>query len=211
MCGRFTLSVDDATLKRHLRTHYSVDDAGIAHTPRYNIAPSQMVLTIIRHNGTHRVGEIPWGFVGLHSSHKPLINARSEQVEEKPTFKRSFARRRCLVLSDGFYEWDRGKTPYHITPQQGVVAFAAIYSKPTAHSPAGVAILTKGASDSMAGVHPRMPVMLSVEAAKAYLRGESLSDMNQWTRQHAIARVHTTPVHSMVGNPANDTPAIFTK
>ena len=94
MCGRFTLTVDvDA-----IRAEFGLPEVPFDYHPRYNVAPMQNVLAIVGSGAEKRAGWMRWG---------PMINARAETVDERPTFRESFNKRRCLVVADGFYEWKR--------------------------------------------------------------------------------------------------------
>ena len=90
-------------------------------TPRFNIAPTQQVLSIRFADGRREAAVVRWGLVPSWSKAPkwaPLINARAESVREKPAFRSAFKTRRCLVPASGFYEWQTsggGKQPYHIT------------------------------------------------------------------------------------------------
>jgi len=117
MCGRFTLTLDPGDLQEELNLNIS----SVVLTPRYNIAPSQPV-AIVRDGVARSVELFQWGLVPSWAKDVSIgykmINARSETIAEKPSFRTPFAHRRCLILADGFYEWSQadvaasGKTPY---------------------------------------------------------------------------------------------------
>ena len=117
MCGRFALK----TSADQLVAIFSLRDTP-TWSARYNIAPTQDVLTLLAdpQNGlaskTMRWGLIP-PWARDRPKGRPLINARSETVHQKPSFRDSFSMRRCIVLADGYYEWktvDREKIPHYI-------------------------------------------------------------------------------------------------
>lgn len=121
MCGRYNLRSN-----RHLLA----DLFGVlgipSLSPRWNIAPTQQVLSIRLKDSTREGVLMRWGLVPSWSKDPkagaPLINARSESVREKPSFRSAFKARRCLVPASGFYEWQTigaGKQPYHITMADG--------------------------------------------------------------------------------------------
>ena len=116
MCGRFTLKRSDR-IKVGGLNHFDLDDF----IPRYNIAPSQDVLTVVERASAREARLLQWGLIPSWSKEaKGIINARVETLEDKPSFKESFERRRCLILADGFYEWERnGKIsqPYYFQMQ----------------------------------------------------------------------------------------------
>src|SRR4030066_194711 len=118
MCGRFTLTLDPAQLREAFPGLFVPSDI----KPRYNIAPSQPV-AVIPNTGESKLDFFTWGLIPSwakdSSIRNHLINARAETLAEKPAFRSSFRRRRCLILSDGFFEWKpdasgKNKTPYHI-------------------------------------------------------------------------------------------------
>jgi putative SOS response-associated peptidase YedK len=168
MCGRFTLFEPDNVLARE----FGVSDFGPG-SPRYNIAPSQPV-TAVRAASTRSGREIAllrWGLIPSWSKDPAignrLINARSETVREKPSFRNAFRRHRCLIPANGFYEWRRqegGKQPYFVRMRdERIFAFAGLWER--WESPAkGVietcTILTTAANPVLAPIHDRMPVIL---------------------------------------------------
>ncbi len=117
MCGRFTLRSDAQEIARHFRV-----EAVPGITPRYNVAPSQDVAIVrLAGDGGREADLYRWGLIPSWAKDSAignkLINARSETVAEKPTFREAYKRRRCLVIADGFFEWQKlergGKQPYY--------------------------------------------------------------------------------------------------
>jgi putative SOS response-associated peptidase YedK len=174
MCGRFSHSTGMAEISDFLKREVRVERA------RYNIAPRQMapvvVMTITGPSLLHhRWGLIP-SWAKEESVGDKMINARSETVLEKPSFRNAFKLRRCLVIADGWYEWSyvgRTKVPWRIcrTRGQGVVCFAGLYETwtppeiRTASETYGIArqtftILTTEANQTLSRLHDRMPVVL---------------------------------------------------
>ena len=106
MCGRYSLITDISELQER----FDFDSSELTHAPRYNIAPTQMALTVTNGNGRHgsymRWGLIP-SWAKSASVGNRMINARAETVAERSRFRTALQRRRCLVLADGFYEWQR--------------------------------------------------------------------------------------------------------
>src|SRR5258708_30877748 len=103
MCGRYTLR------SRGSAKPYGVPASDLPFlVPRYNIAPSQNVSVVFQRSERRAVALFQWGLVPSWSKEpKGFINARSDTLEEKPSFSESFIRRRCLIPADGFYEWKR--------------------------------------------------------------------------------------------------------
>src|SRR3989454_7627957 len=165
MCGRFTMTTNAEALEERFHAHLSTEVAA----PTYNAAPSQAQLTILNDH-MDAIVRAAWGFVPEWADGrpdvKPIINARAETVATKPFFRDAFKRKRCLVLADGFYEWNRagkGKVPYRIALQtEEPFAFAGIWS--AIHDTQGgvhptFAILPTEANALVAQIHSRMPVI----------------------------------------------------
>lgn len=116
MCGRYLLSYELEDLIKILENRWNIRQPNIDYyEPSYNIAPGQQIVAIYEDDGNVAADSFKWGLIPPWSKDKSklLINARSETVGEKSTFKDSYKSRRCLILSNGFYEWKRngGKTP----------------------------------------------------------------------------------------------------
>lgn len=224
MCGRFTLTVSPEQLAAafHLEAPPPADL-----TPRYNIAPTQMVAAVPnaapRHVEWYRWGLVPaWAKDPAIGS--SLINARAETVAEKPSFRAAFKRRRCLVLADGFYEWRREgagarapKTPMYVQMKDGrPFALAGLWE--TWQSPAGerlqtCTLITTAANALMAPIHDRMPVILAPEAYAAWLaEGELPPAQAQALLQPFDPEAMTVrPVSTRVNNARYDAPDVLTE
>ena len=177
MCGRFTLYTDLKILaERFLFDLSDLHDQG-GFNPSYNIAPSQQVLVVTQKPNTNenKVAIMTWGLPASWSraqkGSQSLINARSETVSQKPSFRYSFNSRRCLILADGFYEWkttSAGKRPVHIQLKESKpFAFAGIWEPGRDNSGnydpqlmSFCTILTTQANMFMSHIHNRMPVIL---------------------------------------------------
>lgn len=178
MCGRFTLRRADRLKleKVDLRQF-------ILSKPRYNIAPTQPVWAIIQTPDERRVTEFQWGLIPSWSEKPaPIINARSESIEEKPSFSDSFRRRRCLIPADGFYEWEKlGKAvqPHFFQIRSGEpFMFAGIWDRWTRSGATinSCAIITTSANDLLAKIHHRMPVILHREHYDDWLQNNARVD-----------------------------------
>ena len=177
MCGRFLLT----TPSDQLPSLFQFED-GPTLFPRYNIAPSQPIATVRgQHDGAGRECVLlRWGLIPSWArgtcAGQGLLNACSETAAEKPSFRDAFHRRRCLVLADGFYEWQRDgrqRHPFAIRMKDGLpFAFAGLWEHwlaPDGQPLETVALLTTTANDLVKGIHPRMPVILSAEHHDAWL------------------------------------------
>lgn len=167
MCGRFTLTTPDQDLMVQFNLPEIPDIQ-----PRYNIAPTQSVPAVrIAAGGDRELALLRWGLIPFWAPDATvsarMINARSETAAVKPAFRAAFRQRRCLVLADGFYEWqkvDGGKQPYLIRLRTGdAFAFAGLWER--WRGPEGVTIesctlLTTTPNDLILPLHNRMPVIL---------------------------------------------------
>ncbi len=174
MCGRYTLS----TPAGRLAEEFQLDDGAVELTPSYNVAPTQQVAAVLEENGKRRLEMLRWGLVPSWADDPEIgarmINARSETAPEKPSFRRAFLGRRCLIAADGFYEWKRepgGKQPYYFRMEDGrPFAFAGLWESWEKDGELrSCAILTTRANSVLEGIHDRMPVILPSGAYDAWL------------------------------------------
>ncbi|PJK28662.1 SOS response-associated peptidase [Minwuia thermotolerans] len=176
MCGRYSLTTPLEALRRVFAFEGSPNLA-----PRYNIAPTQSAPVLRRHpDGRLLCHQLRWGLVPSWakdmSGAARMINARSETVAEKPAFRAAFARRRCLVPADGFYEWQKlesGKQPWRIVmADRSPFAFAGLWERwerPEKGTIDSYTILTTDAAPGIAEIHHRMPVILDAADHDAWL------------------------------------------
>ena len=176
MCGRYSLKADIAQLA--MRFEFAADEA--IHEPAYNIAPTQQVLTVTN-DGGRRASYMRWGLIPFWAKDAKIgyrmINARGETVAEKPSFRTALRKRRCLILADGFYEWQKlggkQKYPMRIVLKSGEpFAFAGLWE--TWKDPEGeliksCTIITTAANDYLQPIHDRMPVILPRESESFWL------------------------------------------
>ena len=169
MCARATLRkkhVDEVAAE--LDAVISERDAPI-YRPRYNIAPSD-TSWIVEARGDERV-LVPatWGYPVRD---RPLINVRGEQIASGSGFRDAFANRRCLVVTDGFYEWNSAKRPTWFHRRgDGLALMAGLFQ--TTAGPPQFTILTTRPNILVAGIHDRMPVIVSAEAVDRWLVGNT--------------------------------------
>ena len=179
MCGRFTLKNVERLLDRLRARGIDVDGVNDP-VPRYNIAPTQEILTVVEQAPTRGAKFLQWGLIPSWSKEpKGFINARVETIDEKPSFKESFEKRRCLILADGFYEWERNEKisqPYYFQLKQPEpFAFAGIWDRwqSDGRSIISCAIVTTTANELLAEIHTRMPVILRPESYGSWLSDHS--------------------------------------
>jgi putative SOS response-associated peptidase YedK len=182
VCGRYSFAAPDPS---GLRARFAIGES-IEVRRRFNVAPGDDVVAVTtdRH-GAPRGDALRWGLVP-HWADDPsrlglkLINARSGTMAERPAFRDAAARRRCLVLADGFYEWEKlpdGSTqPWWVTrPGREPFAFAGLWAtwraRPDVEPLRTCAIVTTRTSAALAHIHDRMPVILEPDAEAAWLDG----------------------------------------
>lgn len=177
MCGRFTLTADPGVLQEA----FPEINIQVPVKPRYNIAPTQPV-AVITNLPELRLGYFHWGLIPSWAKDPEigsrLINARSETLAEKPSFRSAYRRRRCLIPADGFYEWkvdpgQKAKTPMYIKLKSNLpFAFAGLWelwSSPDGSQIYSCTIITTQPNALMENIHNRMPVILPKTAYKEWL------------------------------------------
>ena len=216
MCGRYSLTSSLSELAQR----FEFDSEPDGFVPRYNIAPTQHVLTVV--GGEIRQAEfMSWGLVPKwargNSGNRPIINARAETVAEKPTFRSAFRYRRCLILADGFYEWQKvgdTKRPMRIALRSGgPFAFAGLWSEddvPKGDLISSCAIITTEANEVLKPIHHRMPVILSKEVEDLWL-DTALDDsqtLTQFLEPYPDNALEAYEVSALVNSASNDRPEV---
>ena len=219
MCGRFTLRTPLARVAEIFELG-PVPEWARLQPPRYNVAPSQAVAAVRWNAEKARPELVPldWGLVP-HWADDPaignkMINARSETVATKPAFRDALRRRRCLVLADGFYEWQRqgsAKQPYYIRlKDQAPFAFAGLWDRwdKLGTLIESCTIITTTANDVLRPLHERMPVILNRQQCAAWLAEGALeTPALQALLQPFPAEYMTAyPVGTVVNSPRHDVP-----
>jgi putative SOS response-associated peptidase YedK len=220
MCGRVTLELDLQLLKEILQGSYQVKQMTLEnHTPRYNIAPTQQMLSIVNDGKINRAGFLSWGLVPPNSKDitnaTKLINARSETIDVKPSFRTSFINKRCLLLVSSFYEWHRttpDKTPYRIIMKdQPLMPMAGIWSKYTKNDGSTLftcSVITTEANSLIKNIHNRMPVILEPNAINIWLNSTLTNpkDLKTLLKPCDASLLKMTPVSKLVNNARIDSP-----
>jgi putative SOS response-associated peptidase YedK len=209
MCGRFTLRAPAERVKREFR----LEEAPSVEA-RYNIAPTQSVLAVRRASDEREAVLLRWGLIPSWakdgSMGAKLINARSETVEEKPSFREAFKRRRCIIPADGFYEWQRTggrKQPYYFRLKDDrLFGFAGLWETwrtPDGESLATCSILTTEANEVLSTAHDRMPVILRPETYDLWLEDdERLQELRkELLRPYPASEMTAYPVSASVNSP----------
>jgi putative SOS response-associated peptidase YedK len=179
MCGRYSVAIDP----EQLASFFNAALPATALAPRYNAAPAEN-LPVLLNTGERRIEVLRWGLIPAWANDSTignkLINARAETVDQKPSFRDAFRKRRCLVLANGFYEWQKtphGKVPMHIALKSGdPFAFAGLWESwksPTGEILRTFTIITTTANDVVAPIHDRMPVILKRQDEALWLNNDA--------------------------------------
>jgi len=211
MCGRFTLRAPPQAIvdefERPVLPPY---------VPRWNISPTQQILALRMHDGEPEMAMLRWGLIPMWADDPKksplLINAKAETAATKPAFRTAFKRRRCLILADGFYEWEKvgkQKQPYyHRLKNERPFAFAGLWERwDKGEQPIeSCTILTTDANEVAATVHDRMPVILGRDARTAWLDPEidDPAALQQLLRPYPAEEMTAYQVNPIVNKSANE-------
>jgi putative SOS response-associated peptidase YedK len=214
MCGRYTLT---APVER-LAEEFGFEAASVDLPPNYNVAPTQGVAAVLSEGGERRLEVLRWGLIPPWADDPQIgsrmINARAETAPEKPSFRRAFRERRCLIPADGFYEWKRTngvKQPYYIHMKEGrPFAFAGLWESwkdddgPEIRS---CTILTTKPNALAGEIHDRMPVILPTGSYDAWLDPEADRDeLYGLLAPYPEDEMEAYPVSRFVNSPSNNDP-----
>jgi len=209
MCGRFSFAAMDEMIKER----FGVRVRTAIYKARYNCSPTQN-LAVITPEEPGELSFFRWGLIPSWAKDPAIgnrmINARSETVTEKPSFRNAFRHRRCLVPADSFYEWKRNgqKVPYRILMKdESLFSMAGLWERWTA--PDGeiicsFSILTTTPNGLMAGIHDRMPVILTPEDEKRWLTPMPVQDLLALLRPFPEALMKAYPVTKLVNSARNE-------
>jgi putative SOS response-associated peptidase YedK len=218
MCGRFSLTKEEIEIEKRFQARFYSNDL----VKRYNVAPTQLALVI--------TCEVPdelklfrWGLIPFWAKEKSIgnrmINAKSETIHEKPSFKNLIKKKRCLVITDGFYEWQAGtgktKVPYRICVHDcELFAFAGLYDswadKETGEVLDTFTILTTQANEFVAPVHDRMPVILQQENERRWLGlSTPMEEINAMLNPFPASEMQMYKVSTLVNSPIHDVPEVL--
>jgi putative SOS response-associated peptidase YedK len=220
MCGRFTLQIPAEMLSEIFGI---TEPPSFPIEPRYNIAPTQQIPVVRQYaDSQSRLDSMRWGLVPAWTkeapSGPPLINARSETVAEKPSFRLAIKYRRCLIPVSGFYEWRREgerKTPVYIKLKNGSpMVFAGIWESwkgPDGKTTDSCSILTTAANDLMSPIHDRMPVILNPGNWEQWLERDQRDPekLRPLYQPYPGDEIEMYPVSSMVNSVKNGGPELI--
>ena len=218
MCGRFTLSASPTSLTETFPGFELPDQL----TPRYNITPTQNV-AVVANNNPGKIDLFRWGLIPSWAKDPTIgnrmINARSETLSQKPSFRTAYRRWRCLILADGYYEWRKEpgggvKTPFYIRmASEKPFAFAGLWEQwqPSRDADAVLSctILTCPPNEMLEQIHHRMPVILDYDAYDLWLEpnNQPPAELNHLLKPYPADAMTAYAVSRLVNKPQNDTPA----
>jgi putative SOS response-associated peptidase YedK len=212
VCGRYTLRTPVETLAEEFGITGPLPEV----PTRFNVAPTQEVAAVLEEGEQRKLEMLRWGLIPSWADDPAIgnrmINARSETAAQKPSFRSAFRKRRCLVLADGFYEWQKtasGKQPYYIRMGDGSpFAFAGLWESWGKHGKEvrSCTILTTEANGLVGEIHHRMPVILPAEEYDLWLdpdmgEAEPLLDL---LMPYPDDVMEAYPVSRFVNSPSND-------
>ncbi len=217
MCGRFSLAANLTTIAQRFGVLLPTAES-VEWSLHYNIAPTKTVI-VVSDDGTRSLTEMRWGLIPSWAKDPAIgnrmINARAETVATKPAFRAALRKRRCLVVADGFYEWQqrgRGKQPVYIVLKcREPFGFAGLWDTWTAPDGGEIktcTIITTEANDLLKPIHDRMPVILPREAEAIWL-DPTIQDparLLPLLTPYPAEEMQCYPVSPWVNNPAHDGP-----
>ena len=220
MCGRYSLA------KTNFKKRFGVLESTTPYDISYNISPSTINPVIVR-NSLNSVVLMKWGLIPFWAKDPKIgyrmINARAEDIQNKPAFRTPIKSQRCLIPATGFYEWKRlnlegieEKIPFYIHLQkQEIFSFAGVYDVWTDAEDKKLysyAIITTSANEIMRNIHDRMPVILDVNNEDKYLnKNTKLSEILNMLGPFSSGEMDSYPVSKSVNDSRNDVPEIIKK
>jgi len=220
VCGRFNLRTNAGDLMDVFSLTPAEGFAVSRIEPRFNIAPTQPVLAVRQQSGTRQLSQLQWGLIPFWAKEpgigSRMINARAETVSSKPSFRAAFRSRRCLILANGFYEWQKrdsgNKQPFHIQMTDGKpFAFAGLWEQwisNTGDTIESCCIITTTPNELMSGIHDRMPVILHDEHFDQWIdpAEQDVQVLQDLLGPYPADAMHAYRVATLVNNPRNETP-----
>lgn len=215
MCGRYSFAPDLKIVNEHY--DISVNDGDL--TPNYNCAPSQL-LPVITNDKSISFNFFRWGLIPFWAKDisigNKLINARSETILEKPSFRNAFRQRRCLVPADAFYEWKqevKEKIPYRIfLKNQNIFSMAGIWEKcklPNGETIFSFAIITTQPNTLMTKIHNRMPVILDKKGEDLWINNTDEKELTNLLKPFPAEQMTAYRISNLVNSPRNNSPKII--
>ena len=217
MCGRFTRTVDLKTVAQRFGVPTAMEEIKSSR-PRYNIAPTQAVI-VVGDDGRRYLTQMQWGLIPSWAKDPSIgnrmINARAETLAVKPAFRVALRKRRCLVVADGFYEWqqrERGKQPVYIVLRSrepfGFAGLWDTWTAPEGEEIKSCTIITTEANELLKPIHDRMPVILNRDAEALWLDPtiQDPAKLLPLLKRYPAEDMELYPVSRLVNSPQHDTP-----
>jgi len=217
MCGRFSLTANLTTVAQRFGVPIPTAESAVW-IPSYNIPPTKTVV-VVGDDGTRYLTEMRWGLIPSWAKDPSIgnrmINARAETVSTKPAFRAALRKRRCLVVADGFYEWQkegRGKQPFYIAlKSREPFGFAGLWETWTSPDGAEIkscTIITTEANELLRQIHDRMPVILTGEAEAVWLDPtiQEPARLLPLLKPYPAQEMEAYPVSRLVNLPTYDAP-----
>lgn len=215
MCGRFTITLEPAFFQKE----FELGKMPSEWQPRYNVAPSQNI-PVILDTKSRDVHMLRWGLIPPWAKDpsigQRMINARAETIREKPSFRNAFTQRRCLIVADGFYEWQKQesqktpKVPFRFTlKDERPFAFAGLWEQwrsPDNEQIRSCTIITCEPNDLVARMHNRMPVIFNSKNCWEWLTDHPADELSNLLIPYPSEEMHAYPVGLWVNNPRYDQP-----
>jgi putative SOS response-associated peptidase YedK len=230
MCGRFVAASPPAEIAAYFGVEAMAEEltSGEGAEPNYNVAPTSDVFVVYEDGGLRRLDAFHWGLVPSWAKEikvgNRMINARAETIATKGAFKSSFAKRRCIIPADGFYEWkklpgQKTKQPYFIhRPDGEPYAFGGLWAEWRGKDSAGepltlrsATIITGEPNEKMAEIHDRMPLILPPSAWDDWL-DPGLNDLDRlgsFLVPAPASLIAFHPVSTEVNNVRNSGPQLM--
>jgi putative SOS response-associated peptidase YedK len=212
MCGRYT----DTKRDKQCLVRMGIEQAEIDFVPRYNLSPAQQASVVMADEHGPELRRARWGLIPFWAKDEKigssLINARGETVATKPAFRSSFKKRRCLVLADGFYEWQKvpgGKQPIYIRMREGrPFVFAGLWDR--WNEMETFTITTTEPNELCSKVHDRMPVILKEQDFSKWIDPSAPSEVvGSLIQSYAANEMESYPVSSVVNSPRTDSESLI--
>jgi putative SOS response-associated peptidase YedK len=214
MCGRFVMISDLSAIKEA----FDIQAVSADVKPSYNIAPGSEVAALV-HDRVNRLVSFRWGLVPSWAKNptieKGMINARAETVAEKPSFRDSFKKRRCLILANGYYEWKkvgRNKVPHYVYPLSerpfGFAGLCDTWRSKDGERLSTCTIITTEPNELLRPLHDRMPVIVPKDRESLWLDNSVAEEKSllSMLRASVSEALEVREVSTLVNSPLNDVP-----
>ncbi len=214
MCGRFALYSSFTAIKEYADILSEIEEL----EANYNVAPGQNIPVIIRKNNGNHLELCKWGLIPFWAKDPKIgykmINTRAETINEKPSFKYAFQKRRCLIPANGFYEWRKeDKQPYYFhLKDRELFTFAGIrenWRSPEGEFVRSCSIITTSANNASENIHNRMPVILPQKSESIWLANEEPGKLIELLQPYPQNKISYHEVSKEVNSVRNNFPELI--